>query len=171
MKIREKIKNAFFEILPPTIFFTIAFGLIATTTKLIMRQYGIPWMGFGAALIGGLLVGKVVLVVDKLPFVNKFPDRPLIYNTLWKGLIYFLAALLVHYLGQIIPLIFEHESIVNACRHLFSEIEWYRFFLIQMWLTVLLLVFCALREIIRVIGKDRVVQMFFGNRKTKIENP
>jgi len=28
-----------------------------------------------------------------------------------------------------------------------------------------------LREMIRVIGKDRVVQMFFGNRKTKIENP
>ena len=73
------LKHEFFEIIPPTIFFTIAFSLIIATQRLISREYGIPLTGFGGAVIGGLLVGKVVLIADNLPFVNKFPDKPLIY--------------------------------------------------------------------------------------------
>lgn len=165
MKLLEKVKHTFLEILPPTIFFTISFGLILATTRLIMRQYSIPWTESGAAIVGGLLVGKVVLIVDQAPFVNRFPDRPLIYNTVWKSLIYIFAALLVHCLTQIIPLIFEQESFREALRHLVSEIEWSRFFLIQMWMTVLLFIFCAFRELVRAIGKDRFIQMFFGGRR------
>lgn len=48
----------------------------------MLREYGIPWTGFGEAVIGAILVGKVVLIVDILPFMNKFPERPLIYNTI-----------------------------------------------------------------------------------------
>ena len=70
----------------------IAFLLILFTKQTVLREYGIYWTGFGVAVVGAMLVGKVVLMVDKLPFVNKFPDWPLIYNTLWESLIYFLAA-------------------------------------------------------------------------------
>ena len=54
----------------------------------MLREYGISWTGFSAAIVGALLVGKVVLIVDKLPFVNKFPDRPMMYKASWKSLIY-----------------------------------------------------------------------------------
>ena len=111
-----------------------------------------------------MLVGKVVLMVDKLPFVNKFPDRPLIYNILWKSLIYFLAALIVRYLGQVVPLLMKHESLMEANRHLIDEVVWPHFWLLQMWLSVLFLIFCDLRELVRVIGRDKVIQMFFGDR-------
>lgn len=49
---------------------------------MILSEYGISCTGFGAAVVGAMLVGKVVLMVDKLPFVNKFSDWLLIYNTL-----------------------------------------------------------------------------------------
>jgi hypothetical protein len=39
--------------------FFIAFVLIATTKRLVLREYGVPLTGYGAALIGALLVGKV----------------------------------------------------------------------------------------------------------------
>jgi hypothetical protein len=70
----------------------MAFLLILFTKRMILSEYGISWAGFGVAVFGAMLVGKVVLMVDKLRFINKFPDRPLIYNTSWKSLIYFLAA-------------------------------------------------------------------------------
>lgn len=99
MKLLKTLKHEFLLVLPPTIFFLVAFTLILATQRLILRQYGIPLTGFSAAVIGALLVGKVVLIVDNLPFVNKFPDKPLLYNTLWKTFIYFTAALLVRYLA------------------------------------------------------------------------
>jgi hypothetical protein len=169
MKLLETVKNAFFEILPPTIFFLIAFLLILFTKRMILSEYGISWTGFGAAVVGAMLVGKVVLMVDKLPFVNKFPDRPLVYNTLWKSLIYFLAALLVRYLMHVVPLLTKHESFMEANRHLASEVVWPHFWLLQMWLAVLFLIFCAMRELIRVIGRDKVIQMFFVGRINKKE--
>jgi len=165
MKYLIKIKNLYLEVLPPTIFFFIAFSLILATKMLMLSQYGIPWTGFGEAIIGALLVGKVVLVVDKLPFVNRFPEHPLIYNTIWKSVIYILAAGFIHYLTQIVPMLVNHEGLIEANRHLIGETVWSRFWLIQMWLAVLLLIYCAMRELIRVVGRDRFIQMFFGNPK------
>jgi hypothetical protein len=164
MKLLKSIKHDFFEILPPTIFFFIAFSLILATKLLMLREYGISWTGFGAAVIGAILVGKVVLMVDKLPFVNRFPDRPLMYNASWKSLIYFLAALLVRYLDHVVPLLLKHESLIEASRHLIGEVVWPQFWLVQMWLAVLFFVYCSLRELVRVIGRDKIIHIFFGYR-------
>jgi hypothetical protein len=164
MKLFKNIQHDFFEILPPTIFFLIAFSLILVTKRLILREYGISWTGFGAAIVGAFLVGKVVLIVDKLPFVNKFPDHPLIYNTLWKSLIYFLAALLVRYLEHVVSFLSKHENFMEANRHLMDEIVWSQFWLIQMWLAVLFMIYCAMRELVRVIGREKVIHMFFSSK-------
>ncbi len=169
MKLLKAIKNDFFEILPPTIFFFVAFVLLLITKRMILSEYQISWTGFGAAVVGAILAGKVVLMVDKLPFVNKFPDRPLIYNTLWKSLLYFLAALVVCYLDQLVHFLRKHEGLLEANRHLWAEVVWPHFWLLQMWLAVLFLIFCALRELIRVIGRDKSIRMFFGGLSNKSE--
>ena len=167
MKVLDSIKKDFFELLPPMIFFFIAFVLILTTKRMILSEYQISWTGFGTAVVGGILVGKVVLMVDKLPFINQFPDRPLIYNTLWKSLLYFLAALVVGYLDQLVHFLRKHEGLMEANRHLWAEVVWPHFWLLQMWLAVLFLMFCTLRELIRVLGREKINHLFFGGRSNK----
>lgn len=165
MKLLKTIKHNYFGILPPAIFFFIAFTLILLTKRLILSEYGISWTGFGAAFVGAMLVGKVVLIVDKLPFVNRFPDRQLIYNASWKCLIYFLAALLLQCLERIVPLLLKHGSLMEAHRHLLTETVWPHFWLIQMWLAVLFFVYCAMRELVRAIGREKVIRMFFSGKE------
>jgi hypothetical protein len=169
VKLFKAIKKDFLEILPPTIYFFVAFILILTTKRMILSEYQISWTGFGTAVVGAILAGKVVLMVDKLPFVNKFPDRPLIYNTLWKSLLYFLAALFVSYLDQLVHFLRKHEGLMEASRHLWAEVVWSHFWLLQMWLVVLFVIFCAMRELIRVIGRDKFIHLFFGGRINKSE--
>lgn len=164
MKLLETIKHGYLEILPPAIFFFIAFTLILATKRLVLSEYGISWSGFGAAFVGAMVVGKVVLVVDKLPFVNRFTDRRLICNASWKCLIYLLAALLLQYLERIVPLFLKHEDFMEANRHVAAETVWPHFWLIQMWLAVLFFVYCAMRELVRAVGREKVVRMFFGAR-------
>jgi hypothetical protein len=55
------------------------------------------------ATVGALLVAKVVLIADNLPVINRFPEKPLLYNVAWKTTIYVLAALVVHYLEHLVP--------------------------------------------------------------------
>ena len=82
-KLGERIKDEVLEVLPPTIFFFIAFHLLTLFRALMLRQYG-------------------------------------------------------------------------------EEIVWPYFWAIQLWLLVLLFVYCAVRELVRVIGPHEVKRMFFG---------
>jgi hypothetical protein len=43
-------------------------------------EYGIRLSAVAGATIAALLVAKVVLVADMLPFINRFPEKPLTYN-------------------------------------------------------------------------------------------
>lgn len=164
MKLLKTIKHEYLEMLPPAMFFFIAFLLILVTKRLILTEYGISWTGFGAACVGAVTVAKVVLIVDKLPFINDFAGRPLIYAASWKCLVYLLGAVLMQYLEHVVPLLLKHKELSEAHRLFMSETIWTHFWVIQMWLVVLFFVYSALRELIRVIGRDKVIQLFFGGR-------
>ena len=159
--ILKRLKHEFYEVLPPTIFFFVAFQLIAFTRALMLQRYGIEVSTFGAATLGALVVGKVVLISDKLPFMNRFPGKALIYNVVWKTAVYIVAALIVRYAEHILPFFIEHGSISVANQHLLNETVWPHFWAIQTWLLVLFFIYSALRELVRVLGADHVVDLFF----------
>jgi hypothetical protein len=130
----------------------------------MLRTYGITVSAGAGATIGALLVGKVVLLTDHLRFINRFPEKPLIYNVVWKTGIYVLAALVVHYLEHLVPLWWHEGAFGVANERLLSEVVWPHFWAIQLWLVVLLFVYCAFREFVRAVGRRQVQRMFFGTR-------
>lgn len=158
----ERIKHELLELLPPTIFFFVAFHVIVFSRALILRQYGVQVSSLAGATVGALLVAKVVLIADMLPVVNRFPEKPLIYNVVWKTAIYVLAALVVHYLEHLIPVWWRDGSLLTANRRMIEEVVWPHFWVIQLWLVILLFVYCSCRELVRAIGRQKAVTMFFG---------
>jgi len=160
--ILSRLKHELVEVIPPAVFFFVAFHLIAFTRTLMLEQYGIRTSTFVAVTIGALVVAKVVLIVDLVPFVNRFPEKPLIYNVLWKTGIYLVATLLFRYIEHLIPFVREHGDLALANRHLFDEVVWPHFWFVQIWLLVLFFLYCTMRELIRALGRERVRAMFFG---------
>ena len=150
-------------------FFFVAFQLLAITRSLILQQYGIQISTFVAATMGALIVAKVVMIVDLLPFVNRFPDKPLVYNIVWKTIIYLLAAFLVRYVEHLIHFVRKYGDIAVANSHLLDEVIWPHFLIVQIWLFVFFLMYCTLRELSRALGRERIRSMFFGPIRPDID--
>ena len=160
-KVWTFLKHEFHELLPPMIFFFVSFHIIVLDRALLAKEFGLHISSLAGATIGALLVAKVVLVADMLPAINRFPEKPLIYNVLWKTAIYMSASVLVHYLEHLVPL-WWRMGFRAANDHLWSELVWAHFWAVQLWLVVLILVYCVARELVRAIGRDRVIRIFFG---------
>jgi len=161
-RIVARLKHEFGEVIFPTVFFFMTFQLIAYTRDLYLEQHGIHVTTVAAAAIAALVVAKIIVVVDHLPFMNRFPDKPLIYNILWKTCIYVLATLVVRYVENIFPFLMETHDFVQANHQLLEAIIWPRFWATQIWLSVLFLIYVALRELVGALGRERVFHMFFG---------
>jgi hypothetical protein len=157
----HKLKHELQQLIPVTLFFFVAFQLLAFTETMMLEQYGIRVSVFLAAAVAALVVAKVVLIADHLPLINRFPEKPLIYNVVWKTVIYFAASLAVRYLEHLIDFWRHAANFAEANRHLFDQIVWPHFWAVQLWLLVLLLVYCALRELVRALGRDRIIRLFF----------
>jgi len=112
--------------------------------------------------VAALILGKAVLIADLLPAINRYPNRPLIYNVMWKTVIYWLIAALIHYLERLLEFSRQAGGIVAGNEKLLAEIVWPHFWAIQIILFVLILMYCIGRELVRVIGRDKALRLFFG---------
>jgi len=161
-KLSTKLKEEFFAVLPPTVFFFIALHIVAFIRVLMLKGTGLPVMSSLSVTIAALVLGKAVLIADMLPVINRYPEKPLVYNIAWKTSIYLLVSLLVHYLERLIDFWREAGDFVAGNERLFNAIVWPHFWAIQLILLIWILMYCTIRELIRVIGPAKMRRMFFG---------
>ena len=161
-KILEKLKEEFFAILPPTIFFFVALHIVAFIRVLMAEGSHFEPMSTTSIAVGSLILGKAVLIADMLPVINRYPDKPLAYNVAWKTVIFLVLASVIHYLERLIDFSRQAGSLVAGNEKMLAEIVWPHFWAVQILLFVLILVYCTAHEVVRVIGKNKMLRLFFG---------
>jgi len=157
-----KLKEEFFKILPPTIYFFVALHLVMFIRVLMLEGTGLSAYSSASIAVTALVLGKAVLIADMLPLINRFPKEPLIYNIAWKTAIYLLVSAVLHYLERLIDFWRETGSFVVGNEKLLSVIIWPHFFAIQIIFFILIAVYCTVHELTRVIGKGKMLRLFFG---------
>jgi len=162
----EKLKEEFLALLPPTIFFFVALHIIALVRALLTKGTGLPVTSSAQIALGALIIGKAVLLADLWPPINRFPEKPLIYNIVWKTIIYFGVASVIHYLERLFDFAKAAGDIVAGNQKLLSEIIWPHFWGIQIVLLVVILNYCVIRELGRALGEERIFRLFFVQSNT-----
>ena len=160
-KILEKLKEEFFAILPPTIFFFIALHIVVFIRVLVGGSHFVP-LSTGSIAVAALILGKAVLIADMIPQVNRYPNKPLAYNIAWKTVIYMLMASVIHYLERLIDFSRQAGGPVAGNEKLLSEIVWPHFWAIQIIMFILIAMYCTMHELVRVLGKEKMLRLFFG---------
>jgi hypothetical protein len=157
-----KIRHELMKVLPPTLFFFVILHIVALIRGLMIKGTGVDVPTSTSVLIASLILGKSVLVADMLPFINRFPQKPLIWNVTWKTLMYAVVALAVHYIERLYEYWQEAPSLTDANALLWSAMNWPRFWAVQILLITLIFMYCVIAELARVIGGKRLKVMFVG---------
>ena len=157
-----KIKEEINVLIPPTIFFFIALHIVAFVRVLMLKATGIAFDTTVTVAVAALILGKAVVIADALPFINRYPDKPLVYNVAWKTTIYLLVALLVHYFERLVDFWRKTGGFIAGNEKMLAEMVWPHFWAIQIILAVMILIYCTMHELVRLLGAEKVRRMFFG---------
>jgi hypothetical protein len=153
----EQLKH----VLPPTIFFFLGFNLILWTKQMILQEQHIEFRGFLVATTAALVVGKAVLVTDKLPIMRRFDGAPLVQPILFKASIYWVCVFFVRLLEGMVHYLRGGGKVGGFLPYLVDHFSWPRFLTVQVWLMVLFLVYVTIHELNRLFGDGELYRLFF----------
>ncbi len=156
------LKREFISLLPAIIYFFAAFTVLSVNEDVVLGHLEIGITHLLRPFLSALLVAKILLVANHMPFINAFSGRPLIWATAWKAAIYWSFGLLFQlaesFLGHLADGQVTSSGLVLAVEDALT----YRFALVQTWLALLLTMFVALQQLIEATGSQKVRELFFG---------
>ena len=164
-KILWHIGRVIRELLPAFIFFFAVFQMLSASRALVLKEYGIEVPASAIATIGALIMAKVLFLMDKLPFLNLYPRKPLFLNVVVKTIAFSIAACLFFIIEQWVRYGIKANNAGIGWNMLTTEMNWPPFWLRQAWLTLFISFYCSAIELIRAIGKDKAKEIFFGTVK------
>jgi hypothetical protein len=169
-RIASRLLHEAREALPPTIFFFIGFNFIVLTTNLLVAQYLVAVSNFMLATVAALVVGKAVLVANKMPLLRRYDRAPLIQPILYKTAFYWVIVFLARLLER-----FVHFSVIEGnppgdfLPYLITTFSWRRFLAISLWILVLFLIYVTVSELSHLFGPGELRRLFFTSRPSELQ--
>lgn len=156
-KIRHELKGA----TVPIVYFFVMFHLVSFTNALLLESYEITPGRAALATIGALVAGKAIIVANKMPFLNIFSHKPLVFGVMWRSLVYGVFVALFFASEQVISSLVEGGGVAGALeqaknvslRHVAAN---------GIWLSLCMLLYNAFAELDRMLGKGALRKAFLG---------
>ena len=155
--------HEFLEVLPPTLFCLVFFHIILFTTQLILSEFGIDLYDAVKVTVLALVIGKVVVVVDKMPFVRRLDGYPLLFPIIFKAVIFAFFVTLTRLAEPWLPAFVDTFSIAAANKHLSDHYAWRLFTAAQIWIFISFLIYFTASEVFKVFHFTRrqLLRAFF----------
>jgi hypothetical protein len=163
------ILHEWLEMLPPTIFFFVGFNFIVLTTNLLVAQYLVAVSSFMLATLAALVVGKAVLVANKMSLLRRYDRAPLIQPILYKTAFYWVVVFLVRLLERFVHFALEGNPPIDFISYLITTFSWRRFSAISLWILALFLVYVTATEFSHLFGPGELRRLFFTSRPSELQ--
>ncbi len=134
----------------------------------MLSEYLARSINFLVATTAALVVGKAVLVADKMPFLRRFDNAPLILPILFKTAVYWAFVFIARLLEAFIHHIVDSGQIGDFGAALAEQFSWHRFLFIQIWILVLFLIYDR-RRAERPVRRRRAGPILFRHRSSDLK--
>src|SRR6516164_6001472 len=157
------------EALVPTLFFFIGFNFIVLTTNLLVAQYLVAVSNFMLATLAALVVGKAVLVANKISLLRRYDRAPLIQPILYKTAFYWVIVFLARLLERFVHFALDGNPPGDFPSYLVTTFSWHRFSAISLWILALFLIYVTATEFSHLFGPGELRRLFFTSRPSELQ--
>ncbi|WRH65492.1 MAG: hypothetical protein RSE13_16725 [Planktothrix sp. GU0601_MAG3] len=145
-----------------------SFSILVTLNSLALVKYGIDGFNYGITIMGALVLGKVILLSEKVPIVERYEDKPLIISVGYKSILFTIIALFFNSAEHLIVGLFQQESLGRILMELQNQVSQIDLFYQVLCLLIVFVPFFTMRELDKILGKGTLFNLFFNSRSLKV---
>lgn len=162
MSFGDKVKHELKAVALTTLYFATWLGVLLILKGLVLAEYQIEYRGFSMALIGALVIAKVVLVMEHVPLGSWLRRRPAVLDVILRTALYASGVFVVLVLEKAIEARHEYGGFGPALAQVFQHRD-----MPHVWANTIcvaggLLWFNAFSVVQRHLGERVLVRLFLA---------
>jgi len=155
--LKQKAVHEAKEITYVFLYLAAFFCALATYSMLLLEKFEISYFTYGAALLNALIITKIISIGEAVHFGRKHEAKPLFYSCAYKAFVYGVLVFAFHIVEEVIKRLIHGKAIVGA----FREVRIDDLLARSVIIFLTFIPFFAFRELGRVMGPDKLRDMFF----------
>jgi fumarate reductase subunit D len=149
------------EMLPPVAFFFIALILIFVVVKLLALQYSIRFYAFARAVIGAVVLGKIVLLMEMAERRRKASRYPRAIVVAFRTVVYAIAVIIFEFGERIARAWYASGSLREGVALVKAHANLDHFLALLILGCMIIAMYLALEEISHAMGEGALTRLFF----------
>jgi hypothetical protein len=168
--IKEKLIHELKSMALAVAYFGVWIAALVIFKKLILAQYQIEFNGLSAAVVGTLVLAKVVLVLDHVSLGAIFRARPAWVIVLMRTLLYAFGLLVVLHIEKAFEVRHEYGGFAHSLISVFQNPEIYHVWVNTICLSGALLGYNMLSVIRQHLGAGGLLRLFLAPIPEEMRN-
>lgn len=161
--LKKKIAHEMGEYLIIVCYLALVFAAFTQYRRFLLAAYDITYTNYWVAVIEALILGKVVMIGDILHLGHRLEQKPLIYPTLLKTVVFTVFVAAFTLIEHAIKGLWEGKGAMGGLIDFFEKSP-YELLAGSLIIFVSLIPFFAFRELGRVLGEGKLWVLFFKKR-------
>ena len=160
--LKKKIFHELAEFWITVIYLTLMFAAFTEYRRLVLAAHDITYTNYWVAVIEALILAKVVMIGDALHLGRRLDQKPLIYSTLLKTVVFSLFVGAFTLIEHVIKGLWKGMGLTGGLVDFLGG--GYELLAGCLVIFVAFVPFFAFRELGRVVGEGRIWALFFRRR-------
>lgn len=165
----KKVLHEIIVIARTTSYFAFFFIFMIVMKKLTLKDYDIEFTGLSQALIGALIMAKVILLMEMISLGSWVQDQPPIVDTLLRTLLYSVGVLVVVMLEKAFEARHKVDGFSNAIAYVLDRRDVYHVWANTLGASVSIFFFNVFAVVQRLLGKNGTYKLFFTGSLNRLE--
>jgi hypothetical protein len=144
------------------LYLALLIGAFQTYKWLLMTEYRVGYFVYGYTLFEAFVLAKVIIVGESLGIGERYADRPLIFPTLYKTMLFAFFVLALGILEHLVKGFLQGKSLVGISQEIINGR--YEFLGRILIMFVAFIPFFAFRETMRALQEVKLFDLFFRRR-------